>query len=190
MGKPPPPELITAHDGGGDTTPESQTIHGTTFGIESAAADRVCASNRTQPPTEHDSRMQMIAAAAIPITPEQRVKSGAVKRVLGGTWQPNDDGSEPSQVDVLLDLEDRRRVALEVTSEGEYDVHKARSAINKRADRGEFAGKTLSYMWYVCISVDRWISDLSLTELEETLREFEAQGLQIVSSRGAHPPLR
>jgi hypothetical protein len=54
MGTPPPPELITTHDGGGDTTLESQTTHGTTFGIESAAADRVCASNRTQPPTEND----------------------------------------------------------------------------------------------------------------------------------------
>jgi hypothetical protein len=111
----------------------------------------------------------------------------AVKRVLGGTWQPNDDGSEPSQVDVLLDLEDGRRVALEVTSEGDYDVHKARSAINKRANRGEFAGKSLSCMWYVSVSVDRRISDLSLPELEDALREFEVEGLQIVSSRGAHP---
>jgi hypothetical protein len=44
----------TVSVGGGDTTLESQTIHGTTFGIESAAADRVCATHRTQPPTEND----------------------------------------------------------------------------------------------------------------------------------------
>jgi hypothetical protein len=44
----------TVSVGGGDTTPESQTIHGTTFAIESAAADRVCASYRTLPPTEND----------------------------------------------------------------------------------------------------------------------------------------
>jgi len=40
--------------GGGDTTLDGQTVYGTTFGIESAAADRVCASYRTLPLTEND----------------------------------------------------------------------------------------------------------------------------------------
>ena len=43
----------TVSVGGGDTTLDSQTKR-TTFGIESAAAARVCASYRTQPPTEND----------------------------------------------------------------------------------------------------------------------------------------
>jgi hypothetical protein len=40
--------------GGGDTTLDGQTVYGTTFGIESAAADRVCVSYRTLPLTEND----------------------------------------------------------------------------------------------------------------------------------------
>jgi hypothetical protein len=44
----------TVSVGGGDTTLDGQTINGTTFGIESAAAVRVCASNRTLPPDEND----------------------------------------------------------------------------------------------------------------------------------------
>ncbi len=41
------PSMVSV--GGGDTTLDGQTTHGTTFAIESAAANRVCASNRTLP---------------------------------------------------------------------------------------------------------------------------------------------
>jgi len=44
----------TVSVGDGDTTLEGQTTYGTTFGIESAAADRVCASYRTLPLAEND----------------------------------------------------------------------------------------------------------------------------------------
>ena len=46
----------------------------------------------------------------------------AVQRVVGGTWQLNDTGREPRLVDLLHDLDDRRRVAVEVTSEGSSDL--------------------------------------------------------------------
>jgi hypothetical protein len=44
----------TVSVGGGDTTLDGQTMYGTTFAIESAAADRVCASYRTLPLPEND----------------------------------------------------------------------------------------------------------------------------------------
>jgi N-formylglutamate amidohydrolase len=44
----------TVSVGGGDTTLDGQTMYGTTFAIESAAADRVCASYRTLPLTKND----------------------------------------------------------------------------------------------------------------------------------------
>jgi hypothetical protein len=43
----------TASVGGGDTTLEGQT-NKSTFGIESAAADRVSANNRTPPQSKRD----------------------------------------------------------------------------------------------------------------------------------------
>jgi len=64
----------TVSVGGGDTTLGSQTIHGTTFGIESAAADRVCANYRTLPPAKNDIEFVNV--------PRRRCAIGGSKPVL------------------------------------------------------------------------------------------------------------
>ena len=110
----------------------------------------------------------------------------AVQRVLGGTWTLNDTGSRPSQVDVLLTLDDGRRVALEVTSEGAGDQRGTRRAIEKRTARGDFAGASLSCLWQVHVDTATIISELSEVEIERALRDFESQGLRSVSALRAY----
>lgn len=111
----------------------------------------------------------------------------AVQRVLGGTWELHDTGTKPGQVDVLLELEDRTRVALEVTSEGDRERYKTASALKSLARTSVFNGESLSCLWHVSVSIEKRVSELPWHELEETLRGFEAQELEVVSSRGAHP---
>lgn len=119
---------------------------------------------------------------------EEEAAAEAVQRVLGGTWVLHDTGSKASQVDVLHELDDGQRVALEVTSFGTHGQNKTRDAIAKRTeDRGGFAGASLSSMWQIHVATETRISKLREPEIEEVLRDFEARGLKIVSSRGAHP---
>jgi hypothetical protein len=118
---------------------------------------------------------------------QEKAAAQAVQRVLGGTSELNDTGAEPRQFDVLHELDDGLRVAVEVTSSGVYDNRKAKSAIRKRARNGDLAGESLAYLWHVTVSKEKQISTLRLSELDQTLRDFEAQGLESVSSRGAHP---
>jgi hypothetical protein len=89
--------------------------------------------------------------------------------------------------DVLHLLDDGRRIALEVTSEGNYDPRKSRHAINKRAAKGDLDGASLSYMWQVTVSAKATIAKLSTVALEATLRDFEEQGLDYVDTRGVYP---
>ena len=89
--------------------------------------------------------------------------------------------------DVLHTLDDGRRLALEVTSEGEYDFRQSRRAIDKRAARGDFDGASLNCMWSVSVATTTRITKLATVELEATLRDFEAQGLRYVHTRGTHP---
>lgn len=110
----------------------------------------------------------------------------AVQRVLGGTWSLNDTGSGPSQVDVLLTLDDGRRVALEVTSEGAGDQRETRRAIDKRTARGDFTGASLSCQWQIHVDTATRISELREVELEDALRDFESRGLRSVSALRAH----
>jgi hypothetical protein len=117
---------------------------------------------------------------------EEEAAAQAVQRVIGGAWVVTDTGTRPSEVDVMIDLEDGGRVAVEVTSRVDYEVRAARSAIRKRDDRGDFAGESLSCMWHVSVSPQTRISELRLVELEATLRDFEAQGLESVSAWRAH----
>jgi hypothetical protein len=113
---------------------------------------------------------------------EEESAAQAIQRVIGGVWEVTDTGTTPGQVDVMIDLEDGRRVAIEVTSRVHYEVRAAGSAIRKRDDRGDFAGQSLSCMWHVSVSPQTRISELPLLELEATLRDFEARGLQSVSA--------
>jgi len=53
--------------GGGDTTLDGQPL-GTTFGIESAAAARVCASYRTLPLNENDIEFRNDARSEVVLT--------------------------------------------------------------------------------------------------------------------------
>jgi len=105
----------------------------------------------------------------------------AVQRVVGGTWQLNDTGREPRLVDLLHDLDDRRRVAVEVTSEGSSDLRAARSAMTERAERGEFTGASLSHQWLVSLPTTTLVSSLQ-PGLEEALQVAEAEGLEVVSA--------
>ena len=118
---------------------------------------------------------------------EEEAAAQAVQRVLGGAWKLNDTGAEPGQFDVLHELDDGSLVAVEVTSSGVYDNRKSRSAIKKRARDGDLTGESLAYLWHVTVSTEKQISTLQLPQLEESLRDFEAQGLQSVTSWGAHP---
>lgn len=118
---------------------------------------------------------------------EEEAAAQAVQRVIGGAWVVTDTGARPRQVDVIIDLEDGRRVALEVTSKGDYAVREASHAIRKRDDRGELAGESLTCQWHVSVSTQMRISTLPLPQLEATLRDFEAEGLESVSSRGVRP---
>jgi hypothetical protein len=118
---------------------------------------------------------------------EELAAAQAVQRVLGGTWEPHDTGAEDGMFDVLHTLDDGRRIALEVTSEGNYDGHKSRRAIDKRAARGDLDGPSLRYMWHVDVPTTASIAKLATVELEATLRDFEQQGLEYVHTRGAYP---
>jgi hypothetical protein len=118
---------------------------------------------------------------------QEEAAAQAVRRVVGGTWELNDTGAEPNQVDVLFELENGQRLALEVTSEGPYDVPKARSAMKARTDAGDFAGASLSYQWLVHIDTKTRVSTLEEAAIEAALLDFERQGLEAVSSRGASP---
>jgi len=57
----------TVSVGGGDTTLDGQPR--ATFGIESAAAARVCASNRTLPLTENDIEFRNVPPTVLPVRP-------------------------------------------------------------------------------------------------------------------------
>ena len=118
---------------------------------------------------------------------EEYAAAQAVQRVLGGTWDPHDVGGKPGLFDVLHVLDDKRRIALEVTSEGNYDSRKSRNAIDKRTANGDFDGATLRCMWNVTVRTTATIAELDAVELEATLRDFEAQDLAYVHTRGAHP---
>jgi hypothetical protein len=118
---------------------------------------------------------------------EEYSAAQTVRSVLGGTWEPNDTGAAPSQFDVLHLLDDGRRIALEVTSEGDYGPRKSRHAINKRTAKGDFDGASLRYMWHIDVPTTARIANLSTVALEATLRDFEAQGLDYVHTRGAYP---
>jgi len=118
---------------------------------------------------------------------EEFAAAQAVQRVLGGTWDPHDVGGKPGLFDVLHLLDDKRRIALEVTSEGEYDFRQSRRAIDKRTARGDFDGASLSCMWQVSVATTTRITKLATVELEATLRDFEKQGLDYVHTRGTHP---
>jgi hypothetical protein len=113
---------------------------------------------------------------------EEEAAAQAIQRVIGGVWTVTDTRKRPSQVDVMIDLEDGRRVAVEVTSRVDYEMRAAGSAIRKRDDRGDFAGESLFWMWHVSVLPQTRISALPLRELEATLRDFEAQGLVSVSA--------
>ena len=89
--------------------------------------------------------------------------------------------------DVLHVLADKRRVALEVTTEGDFDSIKTRRAIDKRTARGEFAGEGLTHQWHVSIDTSTRVATLQPAAIEATLRDFEARGVVVASSRGAHP---
>lgn len=115
---------------------------------------------------------------------EEEVAARAVQRVIGGTWALADTGSEPGQVDVLFELDDGRRVALEVTSEGAADLREARNAMEKRTARGEFAGPSLSHQWHVSLPTTTSVSSLQ-PALEEALRAFEAEGLEVIDAGSA-----
>lgn len=121
------------------------------------------------------------------LRPEEHAAAQAIQRVLGGTWEPHDTGAEDSMFDVLLTLDDGLRVALEVTSEGEYDFRQSRDAIDKRAAKGHLDGASLRYMWTVSVATTTKIKALAIAELEATLRDFETQGLDHVFTRGANP---
>ncbi len=119
---------------------------------------------------------------------EEEAAAQAVQRVLGGTWVLHDTGSRASQVDVLHELDDGQRVALEVTSFGTHERSKTRDAIQKRTEgRGGFAGASLAGMWQILVATETRVSTLREPEIEEVLRDFEIRGLESVSSRGAHP---
>lgn len=118
---------------------------------------------------------------------EEHAAAQAVRRILGGTWDPHDTGVRDSMFDVLLTLDDGRRIALEVTSEGNYDPRKSRHAIDKRTARGDFDGASLDYMWHVDLPTTARIAKLAAAELEATLRDFERQGLEYVHTRGNDP---
>lgn len=118
---------------------------------------------------------------------EEYSAAQGLKRVLGGTWDPHDTGVRDAMFDVLHTLDDGRRIALEVTSEGNYDSRKSRSAIEKRTAQGDLDGASLRYMWHVDVPTTASIAKLATVELEATLRDFEQQGLEYVHTRGAHP---
>lgn len=119
---------------------------------------------------------------------EEEAAAQAVQRVLGGTWVLHDTGSRARQVDVLHELDDGQRVALEVTSFGTHEQSKTRDAIQKRTEgRGGFAGASLASMWQILVATETRVSTLREPEIEEVLRDFETRGLESVSSRGAHP---
>jgi len=127
------------------------------------------------------------AALTRKLSPEELAAAQAVQRVLGGTWRQHDTGMHDGMFDVLHTLADKRRVALEVTSEGTYDTRKSRDAISKRTAKGDFDGPTLSCMWNVTVYTNATIAKLDAVELEATLRDFEAQDIPFVHTRGAHP---
>jgi tRNA threonylcarbamoyladenosine modification (KEOPS) complex Pcc1 subunit len=116
---------------------------------------------------------------------EEEVAARAVQRALGGTWELNDTGSAHGQFDVRFEFDDGRRVALEVTSEGASDLRAARNAMNKRTDHGEFAGASLSHQWHVSLPTTTAVSSLQ-PQLEEALRAFETEGLEVVDAGRAY----
>jgi len=138
-------------------------------------------SDASDPFDPHD------AALARGLRPEEFAAAQAVQRVLGGTWRQHDTGIEDAMFDVLHTLDDNRRVALEVTSEGNYDSRQSRDAISKRTAKGDFDGPTLSWMWNVTVYTNATIAKLDAVELEATLRDFEAQDIPFVHTRGAYP---
>ena len=117
------------------------------------------------------------------LSDEEVAAAQAVQRVLGGTWKPHDTGHAPRLFDVLHSLDDGRRVALEVTSEGSRYVDEARKVIRKRADGGEFTGVTLAWQWSVHVDATTRISALRPAEIESALRDFEARGVVSVAGR-------
>ena len=60
---------------------------------------------------------------------EEEEAAQAIQRVIGGVWEVTDTGKTPRQVDVMIDVEDGRRVAVEVTSRVDFEVRAAGSAI-------------------------------------------------------------
>jgi hypothetical protein len=115
---------------------------------------------------------------------DEEKAAAAVQRVVGGSWELNDTGSEPGQFDIRFELSDGRRIALEVTSEGASDLRAARTAMDKRTDRGEFAGASLTHQWHVSLPTTTPVSSLQ-PRLEETLRAFETEGLEVVDAGSA-----
>jgi hypothetical protein len=123
-----------------------------------------------------------------PVSDEELAAAQAVQRVLGGTWERHDTGGKPGLFDVLHTLDDGRRIALEVTSEGSRHVDEARKAIGKRFDRDDFAGASLSWQWHLHVDANTRISALRPSDIEATLRDFEAKGIVSVSARANGDP--
>jgi hypothetical protein len=77
--------------------------HGTTFGIESAATDRACASNRTLPPDENDIEfINLDPKASFKITGEQidgAFTFEGIDYLLEARWQS--DQIDPAALDVF-----------------------------------------------------------------------------------------
>src|SRR4051794_41828733 len=70
-----------------------------------------------------------------------------MQRVIGGSWQLNDTGSADAQVDVVFELGDGTRIAMEQTSEGGAAWLETREAIATTAERRH--GSTLVWQWLV-----------------------------------------
>jgi hypothetical protein len=107
---------------------------------------------------------------------------GDSRTTLRFGWTINDCGSKPGQVDVVLDLDDDRRIALEESSEVRADIHAARNAIRKRQAKHHFAGASLSGLWHVTVRVETRVNAIRPADLEEALRQFEQDGLQVVDA--------
>ena len=93
----------------------------------------------------------------------------AVQRVIGGTWTIHDTGERPGMFDVLHVLDRGERIALEVTTEGDFDSVETRSAIDKRTASGEFAGESLAQQWHASIDTSTRVSTLRPDAIEEAL---------------------
>ena len=112
----------------------------------------------------------------------EEAASQIVARVLGGTYEINDTGSEPGQHDARVTTADERIAALEVTSYGGDSWKQTWARIRAAREKGSLAGETLTHQWWVVVPTGIGIRELQ-PRLAEVLARLEGEKKTEATSR-------